>query len=363
MQKKFPVRIELKQGEGDPDGAFRAVFARFNVIDHDGDVTLPGAFEVGAKTRIAGMGHNWNIPTIGAGTIGADDTEAWIDGQFNLKMVQGREHYESVKFDLEQGSKSTEWSYAYDDLTSPESKREIAQWPGAKRILAALKVHEVSPVMLGAGIGTGTLSVKARRRALAKQGPMSDEEKRAAIQQAVTRQDAADDVAAGEDPGWDSPWIISVYPDYVIVLDDDSDGYLQVGYTIDADGNVTLGPSIDVEQVWVPTAADAAAMKYAEQGVRTLAVFASYADRSKQVHGLRAKSKRKIGRRFSDASREAIAASIAAARATADDLEALLTEADAVDPEKASAIRYLRAKAQLMSEPGALRGAAATTAA
>jgi hypothetical protein len=359
MQKKFPVRIELKQGEGDPDGAFRAVFARFNVIDHDGDVTLPGAFEVGAKTRIAGMGHNWNIPTIGAGTIGADDTEAWIDGQFNLKMVQGREHYESVKFDLEQGSKSTEWSYAYDDLTSPESKREIAQWPGAKRILAALKVHEVSPVMLGAGIGTGTLSVKARRRALAKQGPMSDEEKRAAIQQAVTRQDAADDVAAGEDPGWDSPWIISVYPDYVIVLDDDSDGYLQVGYTIDADGNVTLGDAIPVEQVWVPTAADAAAMKYADHAARVLAAVQVFGTRSKSLADLRAKA----GRELSEANRERISMTAAAARAAAAELEALLTEADAVDPEKASAIRYLRAKALLMSEPGALRGAAATTAA
>ena len=34
-------------------GIFQAIFSRFNVIDKDGDVTLPGAFTDGQKVKIA----------------------------------------------------------------------------------------------------------------------------------------------------------------------------------------------------------------------------------------------------------------------------------------------------------------------
>lgn len=136
------------------EGAFRAVFSTFNVMDHDGDVTLPGAFEVGAKTRIAQWGHNSGDYVIGKGVIGADDGRAWVDAEFNLKTSRGRDTYESVKFneDLQQ------WSYQYDVLD-----HTFALFNGAEaRILKRLAVHEVSPVLLGAGIDTRTEFVKAQ---------------------------------------------------------------------------------------------------------------------------------------------------------------------------------------------------------
>ena len=50
-RKEFRAPIALKTGEGE-EGTFEAVFATFNVVDRDGDVTKPGAFRDGQKVRI-----------------------------------------------------------------------------------------------------------------------------------------------------------------------------------------------------------------------------------------------------------------------------------------------------------------------
>lgn len=140
------VSVSFKQGG--PEGSFTATFARFGQVDLDGDVTLKGAFEIGAKARIAQFGHNWNAYTIGTATIGADSERAWVDGQFNLKTTAGRDHYEAVK----DAGELQQFSYGYDAPGArPPTAEEIAKWPGVKRILPKLIVHEISPVMLGAG--------------------------------------------------------------------------------------------------------------------------------------------------------------------------------------------------------------------
>lgn len=146
--------LQLK-ADSDETGAFRATFARFNVKDLDGDVTKPGAFAVGAPVRIAQWGHNWGVPAIGTGKLGADSSRAWVDGRFNLNMAAGRETYEAVKAlgDLQQ------WSYGFDI-----DKWSTGTFEGQQvRFLERMKVHEVSPVMLGAQPLTNTDSIKARR--------------------------------------------------------------------------------------------------------------------------------------------------------------------------------------------------------
>lgn len=153
QQRKHIGAVEFKL-DADTEGAFRATFSTFNVIDLDGDVTLPGAFESGAKTRISQWGHNWFDPAIGVGTIGQDDVKAWVEGQFNLQMQVGRETYEAVKVLSEAGLQ--EWSYGYDILEwsiGQFEEREV-------RFLRKLKCHEVSPVLLGAGIRTMTDWIK-----------------------------------------------------------------------------------------------------------------------------------------------------------------------------------------------------------
>jgi len=143
------------KAEGD-SGHVTAIFARFNVIDHDGDVTLPGAFEDGAPVRISSYNHgSWggSLP-VGRGVIKVvGDEYAALDGQFFMDTSHGRDTFLTVKSMAELG----EWSYGYDTLES-----ESGQVEGEDvNFLKKQKVHEVSPVLLGAGIGTQTLSAKA----------------------------------------------------------------------------------------------------------------------------------------------------------------------------------------------------------
>jgi hypothetical protein len=122
-------------------------------VDRDGDVTKPGAFRDGQKVRISAWGHNWGVLPVGKGVIHADDEKAWVDGRFFLDTEGGLDTYRTVK-GLEE---LQEWSYGFDILTSAEG-----EFDGERvRYLESLDVYEVSPVMLGAGIGTRTTGIKS----------------------------------------------------------------------------------------------------------------------------------------------------------------------------------------------------------
>ena len=154
--KTFRAAMEIK-ADGQP-GEFRAVFSTFNVIDHDGDVTLPGAFKDNAAVRISYWGHRWQDLPVGRGVIHQDDKQAWVDGQFFLDTQAGKETYLTVKGlgDLQ------EWSYGYEILRSENGQHENQD----VRFLKELEVPEVSPVLLGAGIDTRTESIKGVKAAL-----------------------------------------------------------------------------------------------------------------------------------------------------------------------------------------------------
>lgn len=143
--------VDLK---ADGSGEFSAVFSTFDTIDHDGDVTLQGAFTEGESVRISAYGHeSWmGALPVGRGAIRTTDREAIVDGKFFLDTTSGRDTYEVVKGlgDLQ------EWSYGFDILERSQGEFEGTQ----VQFLRSLKVHEVSPVLLGAGIGTRTLAVK-----------------------------------------------------------------------------------------------------------------------------------------------------------------------------------------------------------
>lgn len=144
-------QVEIKDAA---KGEVSAVFSTFGVVDKDGDVTLPGAFEDGALVRISAYGHKtWDgaLP-VGKGVIRTTDTEAIMDGQFFLNTTAGRDTFEVIK---ELGGLQ-EWSYGFDIEEFSYEERGDSR----VRILEKSRVHEVSPVLIGAGVGTRTLAVK-----------------------------------------------------------------------------------------------------------------------------------------------------------------------------------------------------------
>jgi HK97 family phage prohead protease len=143
------LTLELK---ADEPGALRAVFSTFDVRDKDRDVTLKGAFEDGAPVRLL-PAHDWAHYAIGRGVITTDARQAVFNGHFNLNTTAGRDWYESIKdvADLQ------EFSYGFDvlDWSAGEFDGEPV------RFLRKIRVHEVSPVTLGAGEATRVLSIKS----------------------------------------------------------------------------------------------------------------------------------------------------------------------------------------------------------
>lgn len=138
------------------EGEVEAVFATLNVVDLDGDVTKPGAFEKGAAVKISAWNHgSWDSQMpVGRGVIREVGNEAILEGKFFLDTTSGRDTFNVVK----ESGDLVEWSYGYDIVESG---------PGTVdghnvQFLEKLKVHEVSPVILGAGIATRTLATKGK---------------------------------------------------------------------------------------------------------------------------------------------------------------------------------------------------------
>lgn len=185
-QQTKAITIEIKDAT---KGEIEAVFSTFSVKDKDRDLTLPGAFEDGAEVLISAYGHStWSgeLP-VGKGVIKTTEKDARLIGKFFLENQAGREHFNVMK---ELGTKQ-QWSYGFDVLETGEVTPELEQM-GVDRVLKKLKVHEVSPVLLGAGVDTRTVGVKSESEAAAAKAA----EDAAAAAKAATDQQAAD-AAAG----------------------------------------------------------------------------------------------------------------------------------------------------------------------
>jgi HK97 family phage prohead protease len=155
MDTKALAGVRIKNAD---KGEVEAVFASYNVEDKDGDVTLPGAFVDGAPVRISAYQHKtWDgLLPVGRGVIRVNGDDAVLDGRFFLNTTAGRDTFEVVK---EMGDLQ-EWSYGYDALDTYRGEHKGRN----VRFLPRQVVHEVSPVMIGAGNTTRTLAVKSGLR-------------------------------------------------------------------------------------------------------------------------------------------------------------------------------------------------------
>lgn len=152
MNTKSLTRVEIKDAD---KGEVSVVFSTLGVVDSDTDVTLPGAFEDGAKVKISSYGHtSWQgrLP-VGKGVIREVGNEAVMEGKFFLDTTDGRDTFAVVK----ELGEDQEWSYGYDAVKFSYGDHQGQQ----VRFLEQLKVHEVSPVLVGAGVGTRLLTAKS----------------------------------------------------------------------------------------------------------------------------------------------------------------------------------------------------------
>ena len=201
-------------------GEVEAVFATLGVVDYDGDVTVKGAFTE-EDVRISAYNHeSWKgaLP-VGKGTIREEGDKAVFKGRFFLDTTSGRDTFGVVK---EMGELQ-EWSYGYDTLEAEPGTKEGQTVNFIKR----QKVHEVSPVILGAGIDTGTVAVKAKQ--------LQSDLLRRLRDAGRDRWGNAHTYVYIDDVELDEEWAV-----FCVSAEEEARRLVRVTYTRDGDGMVTL---------------------------------------------------------------------------------------------------------------------------
>lgn len=157
MQTKiFTMKsLELKDA-----GQFVGVFATMNVEDKHGDVTLPGAFGeqqvLISQYNHGSWGEGVNALPIGVGRIYEKGDDAIVEGEFDMADDAAVKTYNKMKYVHSKG-RTQEFSYAL-----PEIDWEMREVDGHRqRLLKKIRVNEVSPVLMGAGVNTRLLAVKS----------------------------------------------------------------------------------------------------------------------------------------------------------------------------------------------------------
>ncbi|TYC93552.1 HK97 family phage prohead protease [Novosphingobium sp. BW1] len=141
-------------------GSGRARIAQLSAVDSDGDTYAPGAFswgQGGGQWCQILPAHNRKAMPLGKAWIYEENGWAVADLYLNLNTQAGKDWHETLKFDLAKGKPVQEWSYGYAVLDADHQQREGRN----VQVLKKLDVDEISPVIRGAGIGTGTLSIKS----------------------------------------------------------------------------------------------------------------------------------------------------------------------------------------------------------
>lgn len=144
----------------DEAGKGVARIAQLSAVDSDGDTYAKGAFawkDGGGQWVQMIPAHNKQAMPFGKAWLREDGDQALAEFQLNLGTAAGKEWHAALKFDLETGSPVQEWSYGYRVLDAAKERRDGK----VVRLIKQLDVFEVSPVLRGAGVGTGTLSIKS----------------------------------------------------------------------------------------------------------------------------------------------------------------------------------------------------------
>lgn len=158
-----PESLEIKD---EAKGEVEAIIATLNVVDRDSEVILPTAIKSGSKVKMSAYGHDivgglfgGSAAPVGKGVVHIEGDKAVFRGKIFVTTERGRETLEILK---EMG-KDQEWSFGMHVLGA-ELPDEAWKKKGAERLITKADVFEVSPVLLGAGIGTRTVAAKAAKQ-------------------------------------------------------------------------------------------------------------------------------------------------------------------------------------------------------
>ena len=146
--------VFLKEGEEENKGYLKAVIATTGVIDRHGDRLVKGS--IGSQDVVlSAYGHatikSGELP-IGRGKVYEEGDKVYFEGRFFMDIQKSAETYDVIKrvADLQ------EYSFSLHDIDYrivKESSKSIFE-------ITKTTVKETSPVLRGAGIGTGTVIVK-----------------------------------------------------------------------------------------------------------------------------------------------------------------------------------------------------------
>lgn len=146
--KRCRAALEAKIN-GEP-GSVQAVFSTFGVLDSDNDIVLASAFTDGQPVPMT-WSHRWEMP-VGKGLVRVRENDALFDGSFFIETDAGQEAYKTVRA---MGSLQ-EWSWGFRVIDAAYEQRDQE----FVRVIKRAEVFEVSPVLVGAGVGTYTETIK-----------------------------------------------------------------------------------------------------------------------------------------------------------------------------------------------------------
>jgi phage head maturation protease len=186
--------FEVKDAE---KGEVEAIVATLGVVDKDEDIITTDAIKDGSKVLMSAYGHDavFGARPAGKGALFITGDKVVFKGRAFLTTTDGRDTFEVLK---EMGS-DQEWSFGFRvlgaEVPSDEQRKQ-----GARRILTKLDCFEVSPVIIGAGVGTRTTGVKAAESVpvpdpAIEAAPLEAERVEAERVAALTKQHAINDVA------------------------------------------------------------------------------------------------------------------------------------------------------------------------
>lgn len=145
-------------------GELTVVFATMGVVDKDGDVALPGFY--GSQDIVMVPVHDWSHVPIGKGVTREEGNLAIADIKINLEIQAAKDWLSAIKFDLQNGKPLQEYSYGFKVLEGGAERgdrdgKQVRYLKPREDGLPGCKIWEVSPVLVGAGENTRTLSAKA----------------------------------------------------------------------------------------------------------------------------------------------------------------------------------------------------------